>query len=199
MGCIIQKSSLEIITGAEKASSEYGTVTYYGKYEMNMSKSNDVIVTIRNINSNEIFKPFARNQDGLNVIKAPEGEYILEQLIIREPQFTKCFCRIPASDKFVYGFSDRNCENLNDSRLIGSIKSGGLLLGEKMLIVNENHLDTFRIYNNQTKKADTIFLVGRIESLLKDLPNLEIHQNNSSNSEIRFFNKSLVEIKREKK
>lgn len=196
MGCIIQRSSLEKITDAEKPNLEYGTISYYGNYKMNMSKSDDVIITIRNLSSNEIFKPFARNQNGLSIIKAPEGEYILEQLIMREPQFTKCFCRISGSDKFVYGFSDRNCNNLNNSRLIGTFSEGGLMLGKRLLAVNENHLNSFKIINNQTIQADSIFLVGRIESLFMDLPNLEIHQKSSNNAGISFFNKSLIEINR---
>tara|TARA_R110001592_G_scaffold229393_1_gene486077 strand:+ start:49 stop:537 length:489 start_codon:yes stop_codon:yes gene_type:complete len=162
-----------------------------------MSKSHDIIITLKNIDTNKEYKPTTRTSTGFSVIKVPEGNYKIEKLIMRETQFTKCFCSIPGTDKFVYGFSDRDCRNLNTSGFIGNLQNGGLLLGEKYILVEKNYLNYFQIKNNVVYEADSLILRGKIESLFKDLPNLEITQSTSKENTISFFNKDFIEFKRE--
>ena len=163
---------------------------------MNMSKSKDVILTLKNIHTHEEYEPVARTKEGLTVIKVPSGNYRVEKMIMREPQFTKCFCSIAGTEKFVYGFSDRDCRNLSSSGLVGNAQSGGLLLGEKYLIIEKNYLNSFEIKSNAVYKADSLMLRGRIEKLFKDLPNLEIEQSTSEENTISFFNQDYIEFKR---
>lgn len=193
---MVQYSSLKKIEGADIPTQEFGIITYYGKYKMNMSKSDDIIITLKNLDTNKEYEPITRTTSGLSVIKVPKGNYRIEKLIMRETQFTKCFCSVPGTDKFVYGFSDRDCRNLNTSGLIGNIQSGGLLLGEKYIIIEKNYLNSFKIESNVVYKADSLMLTGKIESLFKDLPNLEITQSTSEENTISFFNKDFIEFKR---
>lgn len=198
--CMVQYSSLKKVRDSDVPLPNMGVIKYYGQYKMNMSKSEDIIITLRNLNSGQEYMPSMRTQDGMSVISVPEGEYVLSKLIMRETNFTKCLCKVEETDKFIYGFSDRNCNNLNKSGLLGNLLSGGLLLGEKYLVVNDTIIVSFKIKSGEVYTADSLLIKGKIESLLKDLPNIEITQTNSKNTsnKISFFSEGLIVICRRK-
>jgi hypothetical protein len=195
-GCMVQHSSLKKVKDSDVPQNDLAVIKYYGSYKMNMSKSEDIIISIMNLKTQAEYSPNSRSSDGMTVINAPEGEYILSKLIMRETEFTKCLCK--GTDKYIYGFSNRNCTNFNTSGLVGNASNGGLLLGEKYLLVEKENISPFKIRKGEIFIFDSLLIKGKVESLFKDLPNLEIVQVSAGNNsnEIKIFSKDSVLIER---
>jgi len=197
-GCIMQLSTLKKENNADIPSENYAVIKYFGEYRMNMGLSKDIIITIVNLETGKEYWPKNRNAEGLSIIKAPAGKYVMSKLIIREPSFTRCLCQVKDVEKLVYGFTDRNCLKINVTGLIDTPLKGGLLVGEKYLLADKLILQSFEIENGLVYNADSLAIRGEIEKLYKDLPNLQISQSvqGSSDNRISFFTTDVTKINR---
>lgn len=196
-GCMRQYSSLKRIKEDVLPSDSVSVIKYTGKYKMNMSKSDDVIVYLLNLKNKKEYAPKIRSNDGMTAIVLPEGVYTLSRLIMREPQFVKCISFDTNTNNYTYGFSNYNCDNLRSNRIEENLSSGTMMLGKMKLGVNTFHFNEFAVENGNTYYADSVYLFGKIEGLLKDLPNLEIQQKKSNKSpSIKFFKSDSIYISR---
>lgn len=193
-----QFSSLKKVNDSDISEANVAKIKYFGLYKMNMGISKDIIIYLKNIETKQEFRPFVRSKDGMSVIKVPQGEYYLSKLIIRDSRYDKCLCKNDETEKYIYGFSDRDCNEINFSGFVGTPFNGGLLLGDKYLEIQNSVINNFEVKNGEVFIADSLFIKGTMESIFSDLPNLVIMQSKSKklHNEVSFFKFDLTEINR---
>ncbi|MEO9474045.1 MAG: hypothetical protein ABJG41_00870 [Cyclobacteriaceae bacterium] len=123
-------------------------------------------------------------------LRLPEGQYKVSKLLIRHKGFPKCVICNPEQGNYVYGHSDANCDSLKTSRVIRFGLGVGVITGEMMLPVNSENFATVQIESSKVYSAGEINLIGKIESMMNDLPNLIVKQETTkdpNSNQIRLF------------
>lgn len=178
-GCSMQFSTLPKDKTRHRLTNDSAIMRYQATYKMNMGSSEAIIVEIENAATKQRFRAKSRDTVGWPYIVAPPGEYEIHSITIIDPMISKCIKSNGYNDTYMYGFSDSACTEITAKRTRGNVKSGISLLGDLHISKSLPCFATISLRPGETISYAPFLLRGKIKSLTRDLPNLEIIQDTS--------------------
>jgi len=184
------QGNLKKVANVDVANDSTAVIKYEAYFKLNMASAKKNDISLLNIETGKTYWPSGMNDNKEIILRVPEGQYRLSKLVIKHKGFPKCVSWIPEQSTYVYGHSNSTCSSLKTSRVVGTPTQGGIITGDMALPANPEYFATIQVESSKVYSAGEINLIGKVESMFNDLPNLIIKQDtdaDANSGQIRLF------------